>query len=452
MLFENLSEKLQSTFSRLRNRGKLTERDVDEALREVRLALLEADVNYKVAKDFVQRVKERAIGQEVMKSLTPGQHVVKIVHEELTRLMGGKHERLQLSDRPPSVFMVVGLQGSGKTTTVGKLGNQLKQAGRSVMFCACDVYRPAAIKQLEILGNQLEIPVFSMGDKSDPVNIASAALKQAKTNGIDVLLIDTAGRLHIDDELMNELSRLKAVVKPTEIILVVDSMTGQDAVNVAQTFDEQLGLNSLILTKLDSDTRGGAALSIRAVTGKPIKFVGLGEKLDMLEAFHPDRMADRILGMGDVLTLIEKAEASLDKEQAEKMAKKLMGRDEFTLEDFKEQLQQLRNMGPLENLLSMIPGAGNAKALKGLQLDDKQFVRVEAIIDSMTVSERRRPDTINGSRKRRIALGSGTKVQDVNKLLKQFKDAKKMMKQFGRLEQQAQRGRGKGAGLMSFFR
>jgi signal recognition particle subunit SRP54 len=302
--------------------------------------------------------------------------------------------------------MVVGLQGSGKTTTVGKLGRLLKQSGRNVMFCACDVYRPAAIKQLEILGEQLGIPVFSMGDRNDPVNIAQAALKQAKTNGVDVLLIDTAGRLHVDDELMEELARLKGAVKPSEIILVVDSMTGQDAVNVAQTFDERLGLSSLILTKLDSDTRGGAALSIRAVTGKPIKFVGMGEKLDMLEPFHPDRMADRILGMGDVLTLIEKAEAALDREQAEKMAKKLMGREDFTLEDFKEQLQQLKNMGPLENLLGMIPGMGGAKALKGLQLDDKQFVKVEAIIDSMTVAERRRPDIINGSRKRRIAFGS----------------------------------------------
>lgn len=453
MLFANLSERLQTVFGRLRNRGKLTERDVDEALREIRLALLEADVNYKVVKEFVQRVKERAVGQEVLKSLRPEQQVVKIVHDELIRLMGGEHTKLQLSDTLPSVLMVVGLQGSGKTTTVGKLGNMLKHSGKKVMFCACDIYRPAAIKQLEILGNQLEIPVFSMGNKNDPVNIALAALKQARTDDVDVLIVDTAGRLHIDDELMDELTRLQKVLSPSEVILVVDAMTGQDAVNVAQAFDEKLGLSSLILTKLDSDTRGGAALSIRAVTGKPIKFVGLGEKLDMLEAFHPNRMADRILGMGDILTLIEKAEAAVDKQQAEKMAKKLMGRDEFTLEDFKEQLQQVKRMGSLESLFGMIPGMGNAKALKGLQLDEKQFVKVEAMINSMTVSERRRPDIINGSRKRRIASGSGTTVQDLNKLLKQFKDAKKMLKQFGKLEQEAQKGKlRKGAGLMSFFR
>jgi signal recognition particle subunit SRP54 len=453
VLFANLSERLQTVFGRLRNRGKLTERDVDEALREIRLALLEADVNYKVVKEFVQRVKERAVGQEVLKSLRPEQQVVKIVHDELIRLMGGEHTKLQLSDTLPSVLMVVGLQGSGKTTTVGKLGNMLKHSGKKVMFCACDIYRPAAIKQLEILGNQLEIPVFSMGNKNDPVNIALAALKQARTDDVDVLIVDTAGRLHIDDELMDELTRLQKVLSPSEVILVVDAMTGQDAVNVAQAFDEKLGLSSLILTKLDSDTRGGAALSIRAVTGKPIKFVGLGEKLDMLEAFHPNRMADRILGMGDILTLIEKAEAAVDKQQAEKMAKKLMGRDEFTLEDFKEQLQQVKRMGSLESLFGMIPGMGNAKALKGLQLDEKQFVKVEAMINSMTVSERRRPDIINGSRKRRIASGSGTTVQDLNKLLKQFKDAKKMLKQFGKLEQEAQKGKlRKGAGLMSFFR
>lgn len=429
-MFQGLAERLQDTFRKLKGKGKLTESDVSEAMREVRLALLEADVNFKVVKDFVKRVKERAIGQEVMKSLTPGQQVIKIVYEEMTELMGGTQSRLEISSKPPTIVMLVGLQGSGKTTTCGKLANLMRKQGRSPLLVACDIYRPAAIKQLEVLGKQLDIPVFSMGQEN-PVDIARQSIDYALSHGRDLVIIDTAGRLHINQELMDELKAIKDTVGPHEILLVVDAMTGQDAVNVAQSFHEQLVLDGLILTKLDGDTRGGAALSVKAVTGCSIKFVGIGEKLDALEAFYPDRMASRILGMGDVLSLIEKVQANLDIEKTREMEKKIRSQ-EFTLEDFLEQLSQVKSMGPLDQLIGMIPGLGGAKELKKMQkdLDPKELVKVEAIINSMTPEERRHPNIINGSRRRRIAQGSGTRVQDVNRLLKQFAEIQKMMKQF----------------------
>ncbi|HHY59196.1 MAG TPA: signal recognition particle protein [Clostridia bacterium] len=438
--FSSLAEKLQNTFQRLRGKGKLSEKDIQEAMREVRLALLEADVNYKVVKDFVAAVKERALGQEVMASLTPAQQVIKIVHEELTALMGGTQSKIALAAKPPTVVMLVGLQGSGKTTSAGKLAHYFRRQGRRPLLVACDVYRPAAIKQLEVLGSQHDIPVFSLGDRVSPVEIARQAIAHAQQHGNDVAILDTAGRLHINEELMQELQEIKAAVQPHEVLLVVDAMTGQDAVTVAESFHQAVGIDGVIMTKLDGDTRGGAALSVKAVTGRPIKFVGMGEKLDALEPFHPDRMASRILGMGDVLTLIEKAQATLDQEKAREMERKLR-QQEFTLEDFLEQLRQVRSMGPLEDILGMLPGLGQMKKLKNIQVDEKELKRVEAIIQSMTPEERRNPDILNGSRKRRIALGSGTTVQDVNRVLKQFMEVRKMMKQLGEFSGAAKKGK-----------
>ncbi len=425
MPFGNLADRLQDTLQKLRGRGKLTEKDVTAALREVRLALLEADVNYKVVKDFVNRIKERSVGSEVLEHLNPAQQVIKIVNEELTNLMGGSQAKLTFASRPPTVIMMVGLQGAGKTTASAKLARMLKAKGHRPLLAAADIYRPAAIKQLQVLGEQIEVPVFTLGQE-DPVRIAREARQHADAHGSDVLILDTAGRLHIDETLMEELVNVKAEVRPHEILLVVDAMTGQDAVNVAESFNEQLGIDGVVLTKLDGDARGGAALSVKAVTGKPIKFAGTSEKMDGLESFHPDRMASRILGMGDMLSLIEKAEASMDRSKAEAMAAKLQ-RAEFTLEDFKEQLQQVKNMGPIDQLMGMIPGVG--KQLKNMEVDEGQLRRVEAIIDSMTPDERRSPQIIGGSRRKRIARGSGVRVQDVNRLLKQFEQTKQMMKQ-----------------------
>jgi signal recognition particle subunit SRP54 len=428
MVFEGLSEKLQSVIKKIRGAGRVTEKDVKAMMREVKLALLEADVNFKVVKDFIAKVSERAVGQDVLDSLTPGQQVVKIVHEELISLMGGKTENISFSSAPPSVYMMVGLQGSGKTTTAAKLANFLKKRGKRPMLAACDLYRPAAVKQLQVLGKQLDIPVFDMGTGTNPVDVAKKAVENAKKLENDVVIIDTAGRLHIDEELMQELVTLKNKVKPNEILLVVDSMTGQDAVNVASKFNESLGIDGIVLTKLDGDTRGGAALSTKAVTGKPIKFAGTGEKLNDLEPFHPDRMASRIIGMGDVLSLIEKAQTAFDEKKALELEKKLRTQ-QLTLDDFLDQLQQLKNMGPLNQFLGMMPGM-NAKILKDVRVDDKQMVYLEAIIKSMTKQERLNPSIINASRRRRIADGSGTSIQQVNSLLKQFDSMKKMMKMF----------------------
>lgn len=429
MAFEGLAERLQSTMQKIRGKGKVTEADVSEMMREVRLALLEADVNFKVVKQFVKRVKERAIGQDVLKSLTPGQQVIKVVKEELTELMGGETSKIAVSNRPPTVIMMVGLQGAGKTTTTGKLANLLrKKYNKRPMLVACDIYRPAAIKQLETLGSQLNMPVFSLGDQVSPVEIAKQAIEKAKEEHYDYVLLDTAGRLHVDEALMDELQQMKEVTKPDEIFLVVDSMTGQDAVNVAESFNNLLGLSGVILTKLDGDTRGGAALSIRSVTETPIKFVGMGEKMDALEEFHPERMASRILGMGDVLTLIEKAQQNVDEEKAKELEEKMRTMS-FTFDDFLDQLGQVRNMGPLEDLLGMIPGMNKLKGMKNIQIDEKQLVHVEAIIQSMTKDEKTHPEIINASRRKRIAAGSGTSIQEVNRLLKQFEEMKKMMKQ-----------------------
>lgn len=432
MVFESLSEKLQNALGKLKGRGKLTEKDVDLAMREVKLALLEADVNFKVVKKFIKDVKQRAIGSEVMESLTPGQQVVKIVNEELTSLMGEKESKLELSPTPPTIVLMCGLQGAGKTTTAGKLANLLKKQNKRPLLVACDVYRPAAIKQLQVVGEKVDVPVFSMGDKNNPVDIAKAAVEHGKRNGNDLIIIDTAGRLHIDENLMDELEGIKNGVNPNEILLVVDSMTGQDAVMVAKTFNDRLGITGVILTKLDGDARGGAALSIRSVTGKPIKYVGMGEKLDELRPFHPDRMASRILGMGDVLSLIEKAEESFDSKKAIELEKKIRSQ-QFTFDDFLEQLDQMKNLGPLDQILGMIPGV-NSKQLKNLNVDEKEIVKIEAIIKSMTKEERNNPSIINSSRRRRIAQGSGTSVQEVNRLLKQFKETKKMMKRFTDME------------------
>jgi signal recognition particle subunit SRP54 len=429
-VFAGLAEKLQETFKKLRNKGKLTEADVTEAMREVRLVLLEADVNYKVVKDFVAKVRERAVGQEVLESLTPAQQVIKIVNEELTTLMGGAQSKLVLSPKPPTVVMLVGLQGSGKTTTAGKLANLFRKQGRQPLLVAADVYRPAAIKQLEVLGQQLGIPVYTGAEGADPVEITSEVVAYSREKGYDFVIIDTAGRLHINEELMTELTSMKEVLQPHEILLVVDAMTGQDAVSVAGAFHAQLGLDGIILTKLDGDTRGGAALSVKAVTGCPIKFTGVGEKLDALEPFYPDRMASRILGMGDMLTLIEKAQAVVDEDKAKELERKLR-QHQFTLDDFQEQLQQMKTMGPLQDILAMVPGLGNMKQLKNLQVDEKELVHITAIIQSMTPAERRQPEIINGSRKRRIAAGSGTQVQDVNRLLKQFVQAQQFVRQLG---------------------
>ncbi|MFC0014315.1 MULTISPECIES: signal recognition particle protein [Allobacillus] len=429
MAFEGLSDRLQNTIKKITGKGKVSEQDVKEMTREVRLALLEADVNFKVVKDLIKRIKERAIGQEVLESLTPGQQVIKVVKEELAELMGGEQSKIAVANKPPTVIMMVGLQGAGKTTTTGKLANLLrKKHNRKPMLVAADVYRPAAINQLETLGNQLDLPVFSLGTEANPVDIANQAIEKAKEEHHDYVIIDTAGRLHIDENLMGELQEIKQSVNPDEVFLVVDSMTGQDAVNVAESFDEQLDVTGVVLTKLDGDTRGGAALSIRAVTGKPIKFAGMGEKLDQLEAFHPDRMASRILGMGDVLSLIEKAETQVDEKKAKEMEEKIKSMS-FTFEDFLEQMDQVKNMGPLDELINMMPGANKMKGMKNLQVDDKQLSHVEAIIQSMTKQERVEPSVINASRKKRIAKGSGTSVSQVNRLLKQFEDMKKMMKQ-----------------------
>jgi len=447
MAFEGLADRLQNTMQKIRGKGKVTEADVKEMMREVRLALLEADVNFKVVKDFVKKVTERAIGQEVVKSLTPGQQVIKVVKEELTELMGGEQSKIAASNRPPTVIMMVGLQGAGKTTTTGKLANLLrKKYNRKPLLVAADIYRPAAIKQLETLGKQLSMPVFSLGDQVSPVEIAKQAIAKAKEDHNDYVLIDTAGRLHVDENLMDELKQIKELTKPDEIFLVVDAMTGQDAVNVAQSFNEQLGLTGVVLTKLDGDTRGGAALSIRTVTNTPIKFVGLGEKLDALEPFHPERMASRILGMGDVLTLIEKAQANVDEEKAKELEKK-MRTASFTLDDFLDQLGQVRKMGPLDEILKMMPGANKIKGMNNLQIDEKQISHVEAIIQSMTKNEKTHPEIINANRRKRIAKGSGTSIQEVNRLLKQFEDMKKMMKQMTNMQQ---KGKKKGGFKLPF--
>lgn len=441
MAFEGLADRLQSTIKKITGKGKVSEQDVKEMTREVRLALLEADVNFKVVKDLIKRIKERAVGQEVMDSLTPGQQVIKVVKEELTNLMGGEQSKIAVADRPPTVIMMVGLQGAGKTTTTGKLANHLrKKHNRSPLLVACDVYRPAAINQLETLGQQLSMPVFSMGTEANPVDIATKAIEKAKEEHNDYVIIDTAGRLHVDTDLMDELHQIKENVKPDEIFLVVDAMTGQDAVNVAESFNEQLDITGVVLTKLDGDTRGGAALSIKAVTDKPIKFAGMGEKLDQLEPFHPERMASRILGMGDVLSLIEKAQANVDEKQAKELEEKMRNMS-FTFDDFLEQMGQVRNMGPLDELINMIPGANKMKGLKNAQLDEKQLSHVEAIIQSMTKIERQEPGIINASRKKRIAKGSGTTVSQVNRLLKQFNEMKKMMKQMTNM-QKGKKGKG----------
>ncbi|MBS4193957.1 signal recognition particle protein [Lederbergia citri] len=439
MAFEGLADRLQATMQKIRGKGKVSEADVKAMMREVRLALLEADVNFKVVKQFISKVSERAVGQEVMKSLTPGQQVIKVVKEELTELMGGEQSKIAVANRPPTVIMMSGLQGAGKTTTTGKLANLLrKKFNRKPLLVAADIYRPAAIKQLETLGKQLDLPVFSLGDKVSPVEIARQAIEKAKEDHLDYVLIDTAGRLHIDEELMGELKEIKEVAKPDEIFLVVDAMTGQDAVNVAQSFNEQLEITGVVLTKLDGDTRGGAALSIRSVAEKPIKFVGMGEKMDALEPFHPERMASRILGMGDVLTLIEKAQANVDEEKAKELEQKFRTAS-FTLDDFLEQLGQVRNMGPLDELLKMMPGANKIKGMNNLQVDEKQIGHVEAIIRSMTKKEKEHPEIINAGRRRRIAKGSGTTVQEVNRLLKQFDEMKKMMKQMTGMQQKGKK-------------
>ncbi|HCQ1020000.1 TPA: signal recognition particle protein [Listeria monocytogenes] len=429
MAFEGLAGRLQETMNKIRGKGKVNEADVKEMMREVRLALLEADVNFKVVKQFIKTVSERAVGADVMKSLTPGQQVIKIVQEELTSLMGGEESKIGTADRPPTVIMMVGLQGAGKTTTSGKLANLLrKKYNRKPLLVAADIYRPAAIKQLETLGKQLDMPVFSLGDQVSPVEIAKQAIAKAKEEHLDYVIIDTAGRLHIDETLMDELKQVKEIATPTEILLVVDSMTGQDAVNVAQSFNEQLEITGVVLTKLDGDTRGGAALSIRSVTGKPIKFIATGEKMEALETFHPDRMASRILGMGDVLSLIEKAQTDVDTEKMKAMEQKMKD-NSMTLDDFLEQLQQVKQMGPLDELLKMMPGANKMKGLDNMNVDDKQLGHIEAIIKSMTKNEKDNPDIINASRRKRIARGSGRPVQEINRLLKQFGEMKKMMKQ-----------------------
>lgn len=429
MAFEGLTDRLQGVFKKLRGKGKIREEDVKTAMREVRLALLEADVNYKVVKDFVADVSEKAVGQEVLNSVTAGQQVVKIVYDSLVEMMGQTESKLITSPNPPSCYMLVGLQGAGKTTSAGKLALALKKKGKKPLLVAADIYRPAAIKQLQVLGEQLQVEVFSAGQEN-PVRIVRQALQKAQSENYDPVIIDTAGRLHIDEELMSELKEIKSSLAPQEILLVVDAMTGQDAVNIAENFNKDLGITGIILTKLDGDTRGGAALSTRAVTGCPIKYIGMGEKLEALEVFHPERMASRILGMGDVLTLVEKAQSTFDEQQMKEMERKMLEQS-FTLEDFLQQMQQMRSMGPLEDLLSLIPGMGaQMKQLKG-QIDEKAFNRVVAMIQAMTPAERQDPAILNGSRKKRIAAGSGCRVQDVNRLLKQFAEMRKLMKQFG---------------------
>ena len=440
MAFEGLSGRLSEVFKKLKGRGKVKESDIKEVMREVRMALLEADVNYKVAKDFVASVSEKAMGSEVLDSLTPAQQIIKIVNDELTELMGSTNARITFSSKIPTIIMMCGLQGAGKTTHCAKLARYFKQSGKRPLLAACDVYRPAAIQQLQIVGEQAGVPVFEMG-QGDPVEIARKAVLHARDYGNDILILDTAGRLHIDEELMDELRRIKEAVQPQEILLVIDAMTGQDAVNVAKSFDETLGIDGTILTKLDGDTRGGAALSVRAVTGKPIKFVGTGEKLDNLEPFYPDRMASRILGMGDVLTLIEKAQSTVNEQKAMEMAKKLKEQN-FDMNDLLEQMQQIKQMGSLSQVISMFPGAGKISE-EETAAGEAQLKKTEAIINSMTKRERERPAIINPSRKRRIAAGSGTKVEDVNRLLKQFEQMQKMMKMMGssKFRRAAKRGR-----------
>ena len=446
MAFENLSNKLQDVFKQLRGKGKLTEADVKTAMREVKIALLEADVNFKIVKNFIKTVTERAVGTEVLEGLNPGQQVIKIVNEELISLMGTTQSQLTFAKRPPTVYMMVGLQGAGKTTSSGKLAGQLRKQGRNPLLVACDVYRPAAIKQLQVVGKNYNIPVFEMGDKLSPVEISKKALEYAAENRNDVILIDTAGRLHINEEQMQELQDIKEVVKPQEILLVVDAMTGQDAVTVAESFDSQLGIDGIIMTKLDGDARGGAALSVRSVTNKPIKYIGMGEKMEDLEPFYPDRMASRILGMGDVLTLIDKVQQNIDEQEAKEMQKKMLS-NEFTLEDFLSQMQQIKKMGPLKDLMGMIPGMNKFnldEALNGVD-PSKEMTKTEAIIQSMTREERLNPSIINGPRKMRIANGSGRSIAEVNRLLKQFEEMKKMMKQMNNMQ------KGK-KGKLPFFR
>ncbi|KYG58997.1 signal recognition particle protein [Planococcus maritimus] len=429
MAFEGLSERLQGTMTKIKGKGKLSEADVKEMMREVRFALIEADVNLKVIKSFIKKVSERAVGLEVMESLTPGQQVVKIVKDELTELMGGEQSKIDFSTRQPTVIMMVGLQGAGKTTTTGKLAGVLrKKNNRKPLLVAADVYRPAAINQLETIGKQLSLPVFSKGTDANPVDIAREAIDYAKAEHLDTVIIDTAGRLHVDEQLMQELKDIRSIKEPDEIFLVVDSMTGQDAVNVAQSFDDAIGITGVVLTKLDGDTRGGAALSIRTVTEKPIKYIGTGEKMDALEPFHPERMASRILGMGDMLSLIEKAQTNVDEAKAKELEEKFRT-SSFTFDDFLEQLDQVKQMGPLDEILKMLPGAGKIKGLENAKVDESQMGRVEAIIRSMTIQEKTTPEIINANRKKRIARGSGTSIQDINRLLKQFEDMKKMMKQ-----------------------
>lgn len=442
MAFENLSGKLQEVFKQLRGKGRLTEADVKAAMREVKIALLEADVNFKIVKEFIKKVTERAIGTEVLEGLNPGQQVIKIVNEELIDLMGTTQSLLTFANRPPTVYMMVGLQGAGKTTSSGKLAGQLRKQGRNPLLVACDIYRPAAIKQLQVVGKNYNIPVFEMGDKHSPVEIAKKALEYAAGQHNDVILIDTAGRLHINEELMQELQDIKQAVKPQEILLVVDAMTGQDAVTVAESFDSQLGVDGIILTKLDGDARGGAALSVRSVTNKPIKYIGMGEKMEDLEPFYPDRMASRILGMGDVLSLIDKVQQNIDEQEALEMQKKMRS-NEFTLEDFLSQMQQIKKMGPLKDLMGMIPGMNKIDmdaALKGVD-PSKEMAKTEAIIQSMTKEERANPAILNGPRKKRIANGCGRTIADVNRLLKQFEEMKKMMKQMNNMQKGRKKGR-----------
>lgn len=429
MAFESLSDKLQNTFRKLKGKGKVSEKDLKDAMREVKLALLEADVNFKVVKDFVKQVSERAAGAEVMESLTPAQQVIKIVNEELIALMGGTEQKLEFSSKPPTVIMMAGLQGAGKTTTAAKLGGLLKKQGKRPLLCACDVYRPAAVKQLQVVGGKLELPVFAVEGSTDAVGIAKAGLAHAISHSNDVFIIDTAGRLHIDEALMQELKDICSEVAPTEILLVVDAMTGQDAVNVADAFNKELEISGVVLTKLDGDTRGGAALSVRAVTQKPIKFCGMGEKLTDLEVFHPDRMASRILGMGDMLSLIEKAEQAIDMKKASELERKLRTQ-QFTFSDFLDQMEQMKNMGPIQDIIKMLPGV-DGKALKNLDVDEKRMSHIEAIITSMTPRERDLMDKLSPSRRERIANGSGTSLTEVNALIKQFEQMQKLMKQLG---------------------
>ncbi len=426
-MFDDLTYKLESVFKRLKGHGKLTEKNISEALKEVRRAFLEADVNYKVAKTFIKSVREKALGVDVLQSITPGQQIIKIIHEELVGLLGSKASEIQISSSPPTIVMLVGLQGSGKTTMCGKLSLHFRKKNKSPLLVAADVYRPAAVDQLKVLGKSIDMPVFYI-DK-DPVKIAKKSIDAARDGNNDAIIIDTAGRLHIDEKLMTELDDIKSAVNPDEILLIADAMTGQDAVNIAEVFNDRLDITGVLLTKMDGDARGGAALSIKMVTGKPIKMVGIGEKLTDLEVFHPDRMASRILGMGDVLTLVEKAQDAVDMREAEKLHKKLQ-KEAFTFEDFYSQLQQLKNMGPLESVLSMIPGVG--KAMKGIQVDDHALVRIEAMIQSMTPAERRNPKIIDGSRRRRIAMGSGNSLTDVNRIMKQFQQMQKMIKKISR--------------------